>query len=72
MCGRYKGWTIFGVFDLEDVEDEKLTPFLAILLIKGELWLNFLSLVVSLNKYWVPMNEVSPNYQPSNLRLAIH
>ncbi len=24
------GWAIFGVYDIEGVEDEKLTPFLAI------------------------------------------
>ena len=32
--GRDGGWTIYGVCDVEGVEDEKLTPFLAILLIR--------------------------------------
>ncbi len=31
--GRDEGWTIFGVCDIEGVEDEKLTPFFAMLLI---------------------------------------
>ncbi len=32
--GRDGGWTIFGVCDVDGVEDEKLTPFLAISLIR--------------------------------------
>ncbi len=31
--GRDGGWTIYGVCNVEGVEDENLTPFLAILLI---------------------------------------
>ncbi len=31
--GRDGGWTIYGVCDVDGVEDEKLNPFLAILLI---------------------------------------
>ncbi len=32
-CGRDGGWTIYGVCDVDGVDDEKLTPFLAISLI---------------------------------------
>ena len=32
--GRNGGWTIYGVCDVDGVEDEKLTPFLAISLIR--------------------------------------
>ncbi len=31
--GRDGGWTIFGVYDVDGVEDEKRTPFLVIALI---------------------------------------
>ncbi len=32
-CGRYGGWTIFGQCEDPEIEEDKMTPFLAVTLI---------------------------------------
>ncbi len=49
--GQDGGWTIYGVCDVEDVNDEKLTPFLAISLVRKVLKLKHSNQVVKRRKY---------------------